>query len=42
MSKAENWLHHTQNILKVGRVSHMEPEVPEDAEEDIDPEELKK
>ena len=27
--KLENWVHFTPNILKVGRLSHMDPEVPE-------------
>ena len=42
MSKAENWVHYTENILKASRLKHMEPEIPEDAPDDLDPEELKK
>lgn len=34
MGKAENWVHYNQNILRIGRVSHMEPEQPEDPPED--------
>lgn len=35
MAKAENWVHYTQNILKVGRLSLMDPE-PENDDDDID------
>ena len=39
LSKPENWVHHTPNILLNGRVSHADPEnLPEDA----DPEVVKK
>ena len=40
MANANNWVHYTSNILLNGRLSHMDPEVPEG--EDIDPEVLKK
>ena len=42
MAKPENWVHFPPNILKIGRVSHMEPEAPEDAPEDYDVEVVKK
>jgi Radial spokehead-like protein len=42
MSDANNWVHYNQNILKIGRVAHMEPETPEDAPEDFDIEVVKK
>jgi len=42
MAKPENWVHYTQNILRNCRTSHMEPETPEDAPDDFDPEVEKK
>jgi hypothetical protein len=42
MAKTDNWVHYTPNILKNGRVSHMEPEAPEDPPEDYDVEVVKK
>mmetsp|Transcript_39742 Transcript_39742/g.38313 ORF Transcript_39742/g.38313 Transcript_39742/m.38313 type:complete len:85 (+) Transcript_39742:988-1242(+) len=36
MSQPENWVHYTQNILEVGRLTHMDPEAPEDPPEDYD------
>jgi len=35
MAYADNWVHSLPSILKVGRVAHMEPEVPENAPEDV-------
>jgi len=29
MASLDNWVHHTQNILKNGRITHQEYEVPE-------------
>jgi hypothetical protein len=40
MAKPENWVHYSPNILNIGRLTHLEPEVPEG--DDIDAEELKK
>ena len=40
MSKADNWVHYNPNILNVGRLTHMDPEVPEGDE--TEPEELKR
>lgn len=40
MAKAENWVHYTPGILKVGRTTHMEPEIPEDAPEEVTEETL--
>ena len=42
MAKADNWVHFVPNILKACTTVHAEPEMPEDAPEDLDPEELKK
>lgn len=42
MSDANNWVHYNQNILKIGCVTHMEPETPEDAPDDFDIEVVKK
>lgn len=36
MVKPENWVHYSQNILKVGRTSHMDPEPPQDDEGEFD------
>jgi len=35
------WCHYTKNILKCGRITHLEPSQP-DPENEVDPEELKK
>ena len=35
MAAAENWVHSQPSILKSGRVAHMEPEVPENAPEEV-------
>lgn len=40
MGKAENWVHYTQNILNINRLTHLEPEVPEGV--DTTPEDLLK
>ncbi len=40
MTSLDFWVHHYQNILGVGRVTHIDPEAPEGS--DIDPEVLKK
>jgi radial spoke head protein 4A len=42
MSRIENWVHNTPNILEAARVAHLDPEVPEGAPDDLDPEVLKK
>jgi hypothetical protein len=42
MAEAKNWVHYNQNILRVGRLAHMEPETPEDAPDDFDIEVVKK
>jgi radial spoke head protein 4A len=42
MSKPENWVHNTPNILEAARVAHLDPEVPEGSPDDLDPEVLKK
>jgi radial spoke head protein 4A len=42
MSRPENWVHNTPNILEAARVAHLDPEVPEGAPDDLDPEVLKK
>ena len=39
MCSKSNWVHFTRNILKCSRITHLEPEVPEN-EEDVDPEML--
>lgn len=39
MGKAESWVHHTPNILKCNRLTHMEPE---NVGENDDPEVIKK
>lgn len=38
MANKENWVHFTRNILKCNRITHLEPEVDDDA----DVEEIKK
>jgi len=40
MAKAENWVHFTPSILKVARTTHIEPEVPEGAPEEVTAETL--
>jgi hypothetical protein len=35
MANADNWVHSQPSILKVGRIAHMEPEVPEGAPEEV-------
>ncbi len=40
MASADAWLHHAQNILRVGRLTHLDPEIPDGV--DADPEVLKK
>lgn len=42
MAKPENWVHASPNILGVGRLQHMDPEVPDDAPEGVDADSLKK
>ncbi len=42
MANPDSWAHYTQNILDAARVLHLDPEVPENAPEDLDPETLKK
>jgi hypothetical protein len=42
MAHAKNWVHYNQSILKVGRTSHIQPEVPEGAPEDVTEETLLK
>lgn len=35
LTKIENWVHHTENILKEGRVTHFKPDnLPEDTDEE--------
>ena len=42
MVSTDMWVHESLNILNVCRTAHLDPEVPDDAPEDLDPEELKK
>jgi len=42
MANPENWVHFSPSILKVARTAHIEPEVPEDAPEEVTAETLLK
>lgn len=42
MSKADNWVHYTSSILFAARTTHIEPEVPEGAPEEVTAESLLK
>ena len=42
MANPSNWVHHTPNILFTGRLTHIQPEVPEGAPEDVTEETLMK
>jgi len=42
MTQANMWVHESLNILNVCRTAHIDPELPEDAPDDMDPEDLKK
>lgn len=33
MAKADSWVHHTQNILRCNRLTHLEPESVDDTED---------
>jgi hypothetical protein len=40
MANPNNWLHYTPSILKVARTTHIQPEVPEGAPEEVTEESL--